>query len=139
MKNLILVVTFIVAIVAASSNKTSSANSVKSITDSTPTYQMKQYWLVLLRKGQNRNHSKEDGEKIQAAHMANINRLHQQGKIVMAGPAGNEQDIRGIFVMDGKDSTEIASYVATDSAVITGRLRFEILPWWVAKGKYEFR
>ena len=139
MKNLILLATFIVAIVAAANNKTNSANSPKVIKDSTPAYQMKQYWLVLLKKGPNRNHSKADGEKIQAAHMANINRLHQQGKIIMAGPIGSDHDIRGIFIMDGKDSTEIASYVATDSAVITGRLRVEILPWWTAKGKYEFK
>lgn len=140
MKNLILIVTFIVAIVAASSNKTTSASSGKVFTDSTPAYQMKQYWLVLLKNGPTRNHSKADGEKIQAAHMANITRLHQQGKIIMAGPMGNnDQEIRGIFIMDGKDSSEIASHVATDSAVITGRLRVEILPWWTAKGKYEFK
>jgi uncharacterized protein YciI len=100
---------------------------------------MKQYWLVLLKKGPNRKHSQADGDNIQNAHMANITRLHQQGKIIMAGPIGNEQDIRGIFIMDGKDSTEIDSYIATDSAVITGRLRFEILPWWTAKGMYEFK
>lgn len=139
MKNLILVLTFVVAIIAASSNKTTSATSSKSLIDSTPAYEMKQYWLVLLKKGANRNHSKADGDKIQAAHMANITRLHQQGKIIMAGPIGTDQDTRGIFIMDGKDSTEIASYVATDSAVLTGRLRFEILPWWTAKGKYEFK
>jgi uncharacterized protein YciI len=139
MKNLILALTFIAAIVAAASNKSAFSNFAHLKIDSTPAYQMKQYWLVLLKKGPNRNHSKSDGEKIQAAHMANITRLHQQGKIIMAGPIGSEQDIRGIFIMNGNDSTEIASYVATDSAVLTGRLRFEILPWWTAKGKYEFQ
>ena len=139
MKNLILAITFIVAIAAAASNKDAFGTSTLHKKDSTPAYQMKQYWLVLLKKGPNRNHSKADGEKIQAAHMANITRLHQQGKIIMAGPIGNEQDTKGIFIMDGKDSTEIANYVATDSAVVTGRLRFEILPWWTAKGKYEFK
>ena len=139
MKNLILVLTFVVAIIAAASNKTTSASSSNTLLDSTPSYQMKQYWLVLLKKGPNRNHSKAEGDRIQAAHMANITRLHQQGKIIMAGPIGTDHDTRGIFIMDGKDSTEIASYVATDSAVITGRLRFEILPWWTAKGKYDFR
>lgn len=139
MKNLIIATAFIVAIAAAANNKSAYSHSSQSKIDSTPAYQMKQYWLVLLKKGPNRNHSQADGNKIQTAHMANITRLHQQGKIIMAGPIGNEQDIRGIFIMDGKDSTEIASYIATDSAVITGRLRFEILPWWTAKGMYEFK
>ncbi|HYH15565.1 MAG TPA: hypothetical protein VD794_10105, partial [Flavisolibacter sp.] len=123
MKNVILVLTFVVAIVAAANNKTRSSNSTKTFTDTTPTYEMKQYWLVFLKKGPNRSHSKAEGDKIQAAHMANITRLHQQGKIIMAGPIGTDNDTRGIFIMDGKDSSEIASYVATDSAVITGRLR----------------
>src|SRR5688572_20805214 len=138
MKNVILAVTFIVAIVAAANNKPAPNIYPIDKTDSVPAYQMKQYWLVLLKKGNNRNHSKVDSDKIQSAHMANINRLHQQGKIIMAGPIANEQDLRGIFIMDGKDSSEIASYVATDSAVLTGRLKFEILPWWTAMGKYEF-
>ncbi|WP_066402341.1 YciI family protein [Flavisolibacter tropicus] len=139
MKTLIITITFIVAIVTASSNKSASGNPTASKADNTPAYDMKKYWLVFLKKGPNRNQSKADSEKIQAAHLANITRLHEQGKIIMAGPIGNENDVLGIFIMDGKDSTQIASYVAGDSAVITGRLRFEILPWWTAKGKYEFK
>jgi uncharacterized protein YciI len=128
-----------VAIITAAIDKSTHGNTHISLSDSTPALEMKQYWLVLLKKGPNRNHSQAAANKIQAAHMANITRLHQQGKIIMAGPIGNEQDLRGIFIMDGKDSSEIASYVATDSAVITGRLRFEILPWWTAKGTYELK
>ena len=57
----------------------------------------------------------------------------------MAGPMGDKTSLRGIFIMNGKDSTEIASLIKTDSAIVTGRLRFEIHPWWTAKGKYEFK
>jgi hypothetical protein len=41
--------------------------------------------------------------------------------------------------MDAKDSSEAASFVNTDPAVIAGRLRFEIHPWWVGKGTYIFK
>jgi hypothetical protein len=56
-----------------------------------------------------------------------------------AGPMGYDKDLRGIFIIDAKDSAEAASYIKTDSAIILGRLRFEVHPWWTAKGKYEFK
>ena len=101
--------------------------------------EMKRYWLVLLQKGPNRNQDSISAEKIQAAHMANINRLAKEGKLVMAGPIGVEDDLRGIFLMNCSDSTEVENFVKTDSAVITGRLVMKYYPWWTMKGKYIFK
>ena len=101
--------------------------------------EMKRYWLVLLKKGPNRNQDSISAEKIQAAHMANINRLAKEGKLVMAGPIGVEDDLRGIFLMNCTDSTEVENFVKTDSAVITGRLIMKYYPWWTMKGKYIFK
>jgi uncharacterized protein YciI len=101
---------------------------------------MKQYWLVFLLKGENRTHDSLRAAGIQEAHLANIDRLANEGVIIMAGPMGHKpaRDLRGIFIMDAKDSVTAASYINTDSAIITGRLRFEIHPWWTAKGNYNF-
>ena len=101
--------------------------------------EMKRYWLVLLQKGPNRNQDSISAEKIQSAHMANINRLAKEGKLVMAGPIGVEDDLRGIFLMNCSDSTEVENFVRTDSAVITGRLIMKYYPWWTMKGKYIFK
>ena len=101
--------------------------------------EMKRYWLVLLQKGPNRNQDSISAEKIQSAHMANINRLAKEGKLVMAGPIGVEDDLRGIFLMNCADSTEVENFVKTDSAVITGRLVMKYYPWWTMKGKYIFK
>jgi uncharacterized protein YciI len=103
------------------------------------TEEMKRYWLVLLKKGPDRNQDSISAEKIQAAHMANINRLAKEGKLIMAGPMGIEDELRGIFILNCSDSTEIEKIVNTDSAVITGRLKMEYYPWWTAKGKYIFK
>jgi uncharacterized protein YciI len=100
---------------------------------------MKRYWLVLLKKGPSRNQDSISAEKIQAAHMANINRLAKEGKLIMAGPIGIEDDLRGIFIMNCADSTEVENFVRTDSAVITGRLIMKYYPWWAGKGKYIFK
>jgi uncharacterized protein YciI len=108
--------------------------------DSTVTAgEMKRYWLVLLQKGPTRNQDSISAEKIQAAHMANINRLAKEGKLIMAGPIGIEDDLRGIFLMNCADSTEVENFVKTDSAVITGRLVMKYYPWWTMKGKYIFK
>ena len=108
-------------------------------TSKVPKYEMKQYWLVLLFSGSQRSQDTATAAKIQKAHINNIERLAAEGKIIMAGPMGDKGNLRGIFIMDGKDSTEIASHIKVDSAILTGRLRFEIHPWWTAKGKYEFK
>jgi len=101
--------------------------------------EMKRYWLVLLQKGPNRNQDSISAEKIQAAHMANITRLAKEGKLIMAGPIGVEDDLRGIFLMNCTDSTEVENFVKTDSAVITGRLVMKYYPWLTMKGKYIFK
>jgi uncharacterized protein YciI len=137
MKKLFFLLATISGFVAIGNN--SAAHSLNANVDSTPTYEMKQYWLVLLFRGAIKSEDKTVEAKIQEAHMNNIVRLHSEGKIIMAGPMGGKDDLRGIFIMDGKDSTEIANHMNTDSAIVTGRLRFEIHPWWTAKGKYEFK
>ena len=138
MRKIIFLLLVIISFVAIAGSK--SANSIAAtIADSTPVYDMKQYWLVLLYRGNTRSQDSISAAKIQQAHMNNIERLAAEGKIIMAGPMAGKGDLRGIFIMDGKDSTEIAGHVKVDSAVVTGRLRFEIHPWWTAKGKYEFK
>lgn len=124
---------------AAFTTKSHEAASTRVANDSTPRYEMKQYWLVFLLKGTNRGQDSATAANLQTGHIANIERLHREGKIIMAGPMGYDRDLRGIFIMDAKDSTQAASYVNTDPAVIAGRLRFEVHPWWAAKGTYIFK
>lgn len=94
---------------------------------------MKKYWMVFLRKGPNRNQNPADAAIIQQRHLANIDRLAQSGKMLVAGPFGDDGDMRGIFILDCADSTEAENLVRTDTAVITGRLSYEIKSWWTAK------
>jgi uncharacterized protein YciI len=75
----------------------------------TDTPHMKQYWLVLLLKGANRTQDSATAATIQEGHMANIRRLGSEGVLLMAGPRGYERDLRGIFILDAKDSATAAS------------------------------
>ena len=74
--------------------------------------------------------------------MANIRALWQARKLVIAGPLGDDGDLRGIFVFDVATLDEAKALVASDPAVKAGRLVAEIHPWWVERralpeaGKY---
>jgi len=139
---------FCIAFVVASCNNehSTSISEVKpaekyDLAKDTSVYsgEMKRFWLVHLMKGPIRNQDSVSRVKIQAAHIANIVRLAKEGKIIMAGPIGVEGELQGIFLMNCNDSTEVESYVNTDTAVITGRLIMKYYPWWCEKGKYIFK
>ena len=99
------------------------------------TYIMKKYYLVMLLA----NPAKEPLDsatvaEIQQAHLDNISRLAKEGKIVMAGPMGDNGNLRGIFIMDCSSQQEADSLVQTDPAIMQKRMLFEVHPWWAAKG-----
>ena len=99
-----------------------------------PKYEMKTYQMVLLYKGPNRDQDSIETMKIQEGHMANIQRLGDEGKLIVAGPFLDDKDLRGIFIFDSESEEEVKALVDTDPAIIAGRLRYEIHPWMTAKG-----
>ena len=137
MKNCILFCCLL-AILLACHTPSGNTGAATAVAD-TAKPRMKQYWLTFLLKGQNRTQDSAAAAQIQAAHLRNIGRLAAEGKIILAGPMGYDRDLRGIFIIDAKDSAEAASYINTDSAVITGRLHFELHPWWTQTGTYRFQ
>jgi uncharacterized protein YciI len=93
---------------------------------------VKQYWFVMLVKGANRTQDSATAAKIQEGHMANINRLYYDGKLKVAGPFGDDGNWRGIFIFDAATTEEVEGLLKTDPAVESGRLGYEIHPWWTA-------
>ena len=100
-------------------------------------------YMVFLRKGPGWNAGETpETRAVQEAHMANIRALWRAGKLVIAGPMGDDGDLRGIFVFDVATLDEAKALAASDPAVKAGRLVAEIHPWWVDRralpeaGKY---
>lgn len=96
--------------------------------------EMKEYYFVLLTKGENRTQDSATAAKIQEAHIANINRLAKEEKLSIAGPFGDDGNWRGIFILNAKSLEEAKQWCETDPAIQAGRLQYEIHPWWGAKG-----
>jgi uncharacterized protein YciI len=73
-------------------------------------------------------------EALQKAHMANINRLAELKKLVVAGPFGDNGTLRGIFVFKVATLEEAKELAATDPSVQAGRLAISMHPWLVPEG-----
>lgn len=72
--------------------------------------------------------------EIQKAHLANIEKLAEMKKLVVAGPFGDNGTLRGIFVFKVGSIEEARSLAATDPAVQAGRLALRIHPWLIPEG-----
>jgi uncharacterized protein len=106
--------------------------SAHSQQDKKPEDQIRQYWFVMLTAGNNRTQDSATAAKIQQGHMANINRLYNEGKLKVAGPFGDEGKWIGIFIFDCETKAEVEKLLNTDPAVAGGRLAYEIHPWWTS-------
>lgn len=97
-------------------------------------YEMTTYYMGLLYRGEKWTpESTPETQKVQEGHMANIQRLANEGKLLLAGPFGDDTSLRGIFVFKVATLEEAQALVATDPAVQAGRLRVELHPWYSAK------
>ena len=96
--------------------------------------EMKQYFLVLLKRGPIRNQDSVTSAAIQKGHLENITRLYNEGKIDIAGPMMHDGDLRGIFVFNSDSYEEVQQLCSTDPAIKAGRLTVEIYPWYAQKG-----
>ena len=97
-------------------------------------YLMQQYYLILLKTGKNRSQDSATAAELQKQHMAHLNRMAAEGFMSLAGPMGNNGEIRGIAVYNTPTLEMADSLANMDPMVKAGRLEVEIHPWWAAKG-----
>ena len=96
---------------------------------------MNTLYFAFLKKGPNRTEKETpEVQELQKAHIANIERLAKLGKIVAAGPFGDDGNLRGIFVFRVSSLEEAQDLCATDPMIKVGRLAVELHPWQVPEG-----
>ncbi len=89
-------------------------------------YGMHKYVIALLKEGPNRNQDSVTAIELQKAHRANIERLTDEGKLVMAGPCYGESELAGLFVFDVETINEAKTLTESDPAIQQGRLVMEL-------------
>lgn len=94
-------------------------------------YGMKSFVLVMLKTGSNKTEDKAKISELFNGHMANINRLVEEKKLIIAGPIGkNDKSYRGIFILDVANIEEAEALMQTDPAINAKLLAAELYPWY---------
>lgn len=94
-------------------------------------YGMKTYVLAILKTGPEKGFSKAKQDSVFLGHMANIGKLVEEGKLVVAGPMGkNDKSYRGIFILDVPTIAEAEQLVGTDPAIQSRLLDVELYIWY---------
>lgn len=103
-------------------------------------YGMKSYYLVILKTGTNITTNKELITTSFKGHMDNINRLVEEGKLIVAGPLSkNENNYRGIFILHNlKSIAEAKELLQTDLAIKNGILDYELFTWFGSAALPEY-
>ncbi len=99
------------------------------------------YWMVFLKKGEARDQNEEDSARIQREHLAHLKSLFDEGKLLVAGPLEVDADyaIRGLVIYPGDmDQETVRKLAEADPAVKAGRLKVEVIKWWMPKGVMKF-
>lgn len=93
-------------------------------------YGMRKYVMAFLKKGPNRPKGKAKAAELQKAHMANIKRLAEEGKLAIAGPFLDNGELRGVYIFNVETIEEAKALTETDPAIKAGSLVMELHPWY---------
>lgn len=102
-------------------------------------YGMKQYVFVILKTGSNKVEDQAKLNELFRGHMANIERLASEGKLLVAGPfMKNDKGYRGIFIFNVKTIEEAEALLESDPAVKEKLFEAEMTQWYgsAALGEY---
>lgn len=92
------------------------------------------FWLLLLLSGPRRDQDEATAERIQHDHLAHLFALEAAGQLTLFGPVMGAGDLRGIGVLTVPTRADAEALMAHDPAVLAGRLRVEIHPWFARPG-----
>lgn len=102
-------------------------------------YGMKMYVLVMLKSGTNTTETKAKTDSLFAGHMANMGKMVEAQKLIVAGPMGkNDKNYRGIFVLNTKSIEEAKQLLESDPAIKAKLLEPELYNWYGSAALAEY-
>jgi uncharacterized protein YciI len=100
---------------------------------------MKKYYLVILKTGTAQVDDKAVRDSLFAGHFANMLAMAKAKKLIVAGPiAKNDQQFRGIFIIDAATREEVAALLKGDTAIASKVLEPEIFEWYGSAALPEY-
>jgi uncharacterized protein YciI len=103
-------------------------------------FKMRTYYVAFLKRGPAWS-AERTPEAVAAGegHMANIKRLADCGKLLIAGPfdvgpTPPADALAGLFIFDVPTLEEAVALTQTDPAVKAGRFAIEVMPWYGPSG-----
>ena len=112
------------------SSKSSPYDSVLVKKTGADEYGMKKYVMAFLTSGKTKITDAAERQKIQMAHLKNIQKLAAEGKLIVAGPFLDDQPLRGIFIFNVESVEEARKLTESDPAIKAGILKMELHPWY---------
>jgi len=91
---------------------------------------MKKYVIAFLKAGPVKLTDSLQISELQKAHLKNISRMIDEGKLILADPFMDDQPLRGIYIFDVMSLEEAKELTSTDPAVKAGTLIMELHPWY---------
>ena len=108
----------------------SEFDSLKATQLGADEYGMRKYVMAFLKRGPNRDLEPEKAAELQMAHLENIGRMAEAGKLALAGPFLDDGDLRGIYIFNVETVEEAKMLTETDPAIQAGSLVMELKPWY---------
>lgn len=94
-------------------------------------YGMKKYVIAFLYRGDRvSEYSEAERAEIQKGHMANITKLAEEEKMVLAGPFFGNDELRGLFFFSVGSLEEAKALTESDPAVKAGVLKMDLKEWY---------
>lgn len=91
---------------------------------------MRRYVLVILKTGPTPVPAGAERDAILRGHFANMKRLSDEGKLVLAGPLDGVDGRRGLFVFAVSGIDEARTLAATDPVLLSGEMVAEYHRWY---------
>lgn len=91
-------------------------------------YGMRSYVLVILKKGPTPVTDSTQSAEMFKGHFENMGKLAKEGKLVMAGPFGDEW--AGLFIFGVETVEEAKALAETDPTIVAGHFVAEYHPWY---------